>query len=449
VNPTPILSRSVSPVVGLLAGLVVVLLARVAIVQVGDEYHADPRNAFVRGWVDTDRPLPTITTADGRVVARSVSASGRVTRRYFDPDLVPLVGIVPGGGAPVGIERWLAVQRDHPEGPVRLTINSGVQAAVVDAIGDLPAAILVLRTDGTLLAAIDHTAEMVAPVDDIASGRHPLPAGTGPWPRHGGSVLFDRPVAAGSTLKPLLFGVALDQGLVGADDELPATRGYQPAGGRWVANNHDSRCPPADLVVSLALSCNSTALMIADLLSPVGVRDAYRSFGLGAVAPSARKTAVSVHALKRGWPSTPDEVSLAAIGQGEARVTLLGLGLAYAAIATGEGVPAPRVLADDPTDEWLPAPITAEARAVIMEGLLAAVEDGTASGLSGRGVAAKTGTATRRDGRTSDGWVVTLVPAQDPEHVIITYLSGDEGSVSSADAVPLTARLLDDTGDLP
>ena len=436
-------ARSARMLNGLVCGFAVVLLTRVAVIQVTSQYRDDARNAFVRGALATAIALPSVETTDGVTVVRSVRVGDASIRHYSDSSLVPLLGVIPRGGYPTGLELGLASDGGDPTIPRVLTIDAALQSQVSSAIGAEQAAVLVLDLDGSVVAAVDRSTEPVGDVNTIASTT-PSPS-AGPfrlWEPGHESVLFDRPVAPGSTLKPLLIARAYDAGLLESTEVFPAASGYAPPGGRRISNYAGELCPAGDVVDGLARSCNSTALTIVSRLTPRGVRDALASDGFGTSHDASRPTATSMTALADGWPGTVDEMSLSIIGQGEARVTLLDLGLAYAGLAAGTRTPSPRFWTSDPKAKHGADAVSDDARKLVLAGMAAAADHGTARALHGLDVVAKTGTATRDEHGNSDGWVVVLAPAIHPTHVVVVRVDGSTRSASSGEAARIAARIV-------
>lgn len=323
--------------------------------------------------IDTTSRLAEVRTIDGATVVRSeLDASGRVQRRYLDPTLAPLIGVLPRGGLAVGFERVVARRRPPSTEPIVLTIDSRVQRAVADAIGSRNAAAAVMTMDGGIVAGVDNT---TTPVDDpntLASGKYVnIDEPFSLYPPDRQPVLNKRPVACGSTLKPLIFATPSASGVLSPDDTFPAARGHAPAGGRWITNYGDQLCPEMNAAGGVARSCNSVALTVAERLGPSGVRESLRSFGFGLPSPDADLFSASMPALEGGWPSTVDEMSLATLGQGEARVTLLGLAAAYTALLGPGGVARPHLEAHSDVGPLQPRPITDEDAAISFDGMRA------------------------------------------------------------------------------
>jgi cell division protein FtsI/penicillin-binding protein 2 len=412
---------------GLGGGLLIALVARISVVQAGSEFHDDPRNAFVRGTINPSESIPTIRSADGVVVARSVPNGERSVRVYPQDDLVPVLGILRPGTYPTGIERLVASEGGDPSKERTLLLDTRLQGAALRALGDHRGSVLVVGPGGSIRAAVD-----------TAATRAPASSGT-VWPVGGEPSLFDRTVAPGSTLKPLVAATAVDAGLVSPKESFPPRTGYQPLGGRWIDNFDRTTCAPGDLELALAQSCNATAVEIAERLGPAGLRTALRSYGFGS-APDGL-SAASIPALANGWPSSVDEASLAVLGQGEARVTLVGLGLAYSALGNGGPVPTPRWFTDDPAGELRPGPWQDNGREVALAGMRQAASSGTAKALHGLGLAAKTGTATRSSDGDSDGWIVVLVEGEHGTTVVVIRIDGSARSATGGDAAAVAARL--------
>jgi penicillin-binding protein 2 len=160
-----------------------------------------------------------------------------------------------------------------------------------------------------------------------------------------------------------------------------------------------------------------------------------------------------------------------AIGQGDARTSPLQMAIAYAALANGGQVFAPRVLdriqtADGKTvARYAPQVVgrlgaSAEHLADIVKGLERAVGDteiGTATlgGIEGVRIAGKTGTAQVRDidraryagekvkdfRERDHAWFAAFAPIDDPKLVVVVFL--EHGGTGGKDAAPVARRILE------
>lgn len=439
-NPT---IRSYGALACILGGVSLVLGARAVDVQLGSEYADDDRNAFAQEILVTNVEFPPVLTADGVTVAQSETDQyGEVVRTYVVPDLqlTPLVGVIPNGGYPVGVEHIVA-ERGVDSPPVVLRIDRRLQATLATALPDGVGAGILVDVDGQVLAAVDETAVPTEDPNTVASSTwHPTGAFELYVPAQA-SVLFDRPVAAGSSLKPFVVVEAIDAGVITNGTVFPSASSFQPPGGRSIDNFGGNECPEVDVVEGLARSCNNVAVDIGARLGGERVQAALLSFGLGQEPPFAVPAVTGSAELRSQWPRTVDETSLAVLGQGEARVTLGGLAIAYAGLASGV-VPRPTLLADEELGPWLHPDSSDRARTIALDGMRAAVDQGTAYALADHDVLAKTGTATRDAAGASDGWVSVLFPSESPEYVLVVRLDGGQNSFTGSDAADVAAAAL-------
>jgi penicillin-binding protein 2 len=155
-------------------------------------------------------------------------------------------------------------------------------------------------------------------------------------------------------------------------------------------------------------------------------------------------------------PWTPgDDINLA-VGQGDLRANPLQMAVAYAAIANGGKVLAPRVgmRIEDSSGraiQELQAPaerrlkIKPEFRQAILEGLRgAASQPGGTSASVFKGfpipVAGKTGTAEKGAGRPDQSWYVALAPYPSPKYVVA--VTDEAGGFGADTAAPMARRIL-------
>lgn len=236
------------------------------------------------------------------------------------------------------------------------------------------AAVVIDARSGEVLAQAEHAVE--------GSG-HPLSD-----PRH-----------PGSSMKPLLYAFALEQGVIDPGHRVTCDASFESGGEVMTCF---AKHGELDLTRALATSCNEFAYDVASQLGVEQVAARYRGLGL------CDRTARADLAL--------------AIGHGDLRVHPRQVGEAYRqGIVSGN----------------------AEARAPIIAGMIAAVEteegSGSAARVEGLSVAGKTGTS-EGEGGGYDGTFVALAPADDPEIILVVFASGDEPAPRTA--APIAGDIL-------
>jgi hypothetical protein len=111
-------------------------------------------------------------------------------------------------------------------------------------------------------------------------------------------------------------------------------------------------------------------------------------------------------------PQTAEEVELAVLGVDGIRVTPLELAVAY---------------------RWLALRMMADRNSIATETVMGGLSDSATFGIAGEAhaggvsVAGKTGTAESGGSKQTHGWFVGLVPALNPEIVIVVYLPVERG----------------------
>jgi penicillin-binding protein 2 len=164
----------------------------------------------------------------------------------------------------------------------------------------------------------------------------------------------------------------------------------------------------------------------------------------------------------RTW--LPGDSANVAVGQGDVLSTPIQLASAYAAFINGGTLYSPRlasriyapdgrtVVRDLPPQEVRKIPIDPQVRALIMPGLIGAVnaKDGTASpafsGYHGLPVAGKTGTAQQPPPTEDTSWFVGLVnpvpnSPTDPQYVVVVNV--EQAGFGGTVAAPIARRIID------
>jgi len=158
--------------------------------------------------------------------------------------------------------------------------------------------------------------------------------------------------------------------------------------------------------------------------------------------------------LDRPW-SVGDNVNLS-VGQGDLQANPLQLAVAYATLANGGSVVRPHVgmQVEDPAGQVIqaiePEPrreveIEPQWRTTIMQGLrdAAMAPSGTSYNVFGGypvEIAGKTGTAERGVGRADQSWYVAVAPYDDPKYVVAVTIEG--GGFGADAAAPATREIL-------
>jgi cell division protein FtsI (penicillin-binding protein 3) len=269
---------------------------------------------------------------------------------------------------------------------------------------------------------------------------------------------FSDMVEAGSTMKTFLVASALDMGLIHADLEFDTGDGSMRVRGKTI-HDHESYgvLRPADI---LRVSSNVGAVQIAQRMGREAQYRGLLRFGFGASTRSGFP--MESTGLVRDWSNwQPVDQATIAFGQGIS-VTAIQLAAALGALANdGERMQPRIVLARRHFGEaWKQTEIRSNGQAVsadaahrtldMMRGVVSPTGTGRLAALAGVAVAGKTGTAqkldleTKRYSRTKYiAWFMGVVPAEDPELVIIVAIDEPSGFLHSGGyvAAPVFARV--------
>ena len=225
-----------------------------------------------------------------------------------------------------------------PGGDVVLSLDRTLQQVTEEELARLGeehepegAAVVVVdpRTGDVLAMASWPTFDPRDPGQDFAQGQHNRAIQHGYEP--------------GSTMKPLLVGMAWQLGLGGPQQLIHCPRRYKVPGRRKpVVDSHTVGTVP-ELEV-LVQSSNSGAVQISARLTNEQIRQTLAAFGLG------RRTKIPLPAEIPGDTRSLNKMNrahLAAVAQGYAvMVTPLQMALAYGALANGGTLFAPRLVVE-------------------------------------------------------------------------------------------------------
>lgn len=290
--------------------------------------------------------------------------------------------------------------------------------------------------------------------------------------------LFNRAIAgefpSGSTIKPMIAGVVLQEGLIDPDKKIydpgyldipnpfrPGAYsrfvGWKPGGHGWV-NFYDA----------IAYSVNVYFYMVGGGykeqkgLGIDRIKKYATAFGLGSVLgidlPGEKSGSVPDPAMKRVLePDNPDwrigDTYNVSIGQGGLRATPLQMASLTAALGNGGTLWTPYILDavrdedGNVTEKKEPHRIRSgllrpDALEEVKKGMRGAVTYGTARLLQHVPVpvAAKTGTAESSPGKKPHAWVIAYAPADKPEIAVAVMV--EHAGEGSTVAVPITNELL-------
>lgn len=466
---------------GLFAGMLVLLGAVTWIQAVkADTYRSDPRNAR-QAIAQAGKERGLIVTADGTVVAESVPEEDapRFDRVYPEgPLYAHTVGytssIVGDGGLEAAYVDELRSRRDLTLSDIvsailgrelrprslRLTLDSRLQQAAWDALGDRSGAVVALDpATGAVLTAVSKPSFDPALLE-------------GPEAAENWEQLLDdpdRPLAdratrevfpPGSTFKAVVTAAALDIDLVTTETTFDDVSEFQlPGSTATISNFGDGLCVDGSQVtlqVAFTRSCNT---VFADLAIQVGAAE------LGLMAESLgfnQELDFAWDLAESRFPTDAlegDEAALgqSGIGQRDVRASPLQMAMVAAAIANQGTVMQPYIVDEvfdadgDTVQETRPeelnqamAPATAQTLTELMERVVTE-GTGTAATVPGVRVAGKTGTAEAGEG-ASYPWFIGFAPIDSPGIAVAVMFepvpSSGESDTGGRVAAPVAAELI-------
>jgi cell division protein FtsI (penicillin-binding protein 3) len=258
----------------------------------------------------------------------------------------------------------------------------------------------------------------------------------------------------GSTMKSMTAASVIDKGLF-----TPTSRFHLPptirVGGRTIHESHGRGAVDWTLTQIVTNSSNVGAVKLGMALGPRGIADYFGRFGL------LERTGIDFPGEAKGWMPPPNAWSASTIGnvpfgQGVS-VTVLQLGRALSALASGGTIPTPHLLASVPgrTDlvpVWPRRRAISAATAAKMTVVLSdVVTEGTgkAAAVRGYSVAGKTGTAQKPlshgRGYAAGKYVASFsgyLPAEDPRVLVIVTIDEPQSAIyGGAVAAPAFSKI--------
>jgi peptidoglycan glycosyltransferase len=430
----------------------------------------NPQAAQRERLVDRGR----ITTADGQLVAtsraRRVNGQRIFERAYPNGALAPhVVGYSTSDQGRTGVEssydRYLAGSyggqpilqrlrlRTKRGADVKLTIDSRVQRAAIDALAGQRGAIVALEpSTGAVLAMTS------APAFDLAD----VLTDFGGIRNQSGSPLLNRATsgryAPGSTFKVVTAAAGIESGSVEPESRFDDTGSFQTPGGP-IRNFGGRVFGDHNLIQALTFSINTTFARIGSTLGASGMGEALSAFGFGERPPiDLPEGEVIPSGRYDGGTLLPNEetgmdAARIAIGQEKLAVTPLQMALVASAIANGGTVREPYVVeqvvdrsgdvvVDHEPSDWVQA--TSAETASEVESMMTRVVlegTGTAAALSGLSVAGKTGTAETGDASRNSAWFIGFAPV-DGTLVAVAVVIENTSSTGGAVAAPAAAEVM-------
>ncbi len=406
----------------------------------------------------------------GSPVAQSTPSHDRFDyqRTYTDgPLYAPVTGYFTLGQGSSGIESALnaqlsgqsttgffaqlndALTNTKPQGQtVSTTINSAVQKAAYDALGNNTGAVVAIQpSTGKILALVskgsyDPNALAVHDYAKVTSAYDALV-------RDPSQPLIDRAIAGnlyfpGSVFKLVVASAAFASGRFSPSSTLPNPLTLQlPQSSTVIHNAGGENCGgTAAVTIALAFqdSCN---VPFAELGAAVGYSriDAMaRAYGFDSVFTIPQASEASVFPATKGDEAT---LMLQSFGQGSVRVTPLQIALITATIANGGREETPSLIdailnpdlsaSKSFTPQTRAQPITAAIASEITTMMKSVVSQGTGTKaqIPGVAVAGKTGTAQNGPGQPYTLWFTGFAPAKNPQVAVAVVVGNGAGQGQS------------------
>lgn len=452
--------------VGLLV-LYTVLFVQLNLVQLvrADDYRTNEANTrdIVRLFSE---PRGSISTSDGRVIARSVEVDGDLdrVREYPDGELYAHVtGFLSLNFGASGLERErndelsgttqeieiksfsdLFIERDRTAS-LTVTIDHEVQRIARAALGDRKGAVVALdpRT-GEIIAmwswpSFDPNDLSTHDFDRAAEARLSLlddPAN----PLR--SRAYQERYAPGSTFKVVTAAAALDGGHATPTDPIySVTDSYiAPQTDRPIMNFGDSLCG-GDLTEMLRVSCNTGFAELGVAVGPDRMAITAGGFGFNDPSPiDLPNAASSVFPSASFFADNIPLLAQSAIGQFETAASPLQMAMVASTIANdgvllrphlvSEVIDSDGSMVDRIGPKVLGTPITFESAIELKAMLENVVVNGTAKSLAidGTRVAGKTGTAEIEGSEGTHAWIIGFAPVEAPRVAVAVFVEGDDST---------------------
>ena len=425
--------------------------------------NADARNQrTILHAAETDRG-PIIVDKTAIASSEREADSKRYVRTYAEgPLYAPVTGYFSSvGNASTGIEaaaedvldgqsqtllgqrlRNLLTGQNRQGGGVSLTLNSQMQKAAAEALGNRKGAVVALdATTGAVLAM--YSSPTFDPNQLASSDAGAVSEAFSALSSDPNNPMLNRTIseryAPGSTFK-ILTTIALIENRI-ADPDMPMPSPVSttlPGTATEVSNIESSTCGDGEptLTEAFARSCNTTFVLASEQLTNQQLVDVTNRFGFG------RESQIPLTVTPSVFPADADAAQLAmsSIGQYTVQTTPLQMAQVAQAIANDGQMMTPYLIdsivdADNqvvrtstPTDAGRPiSSETASKLRAMMESVVSQpYGTGTTMALPNIAVAAKTGTAETGNGDRANAWAVGFAPADNPRIAFAVLVEGDD-----------------------
>lgn len=361
------------------------------------------------------------------------------------------------------ISNWLTGQ-ENMGAAIELTINPKAQKAAWNALGGQKGAAVALDPKtGDVLALVStpgwdpnplasHERSKAQAAYDTLMKKKSQPAVN--------KAIGGKQYPPGSVFKLVTAAAALENTDYTPETMLDSpTRLNLPQTTATIGNAGGASCGSggqATFKHALAKSCNTTFAKMGMDVGEDAMAEQAKKFGFG----ESFKSPIKVEASQFPSDLNPPQLAQSAIGQYEVRTTPMQMAMVSAAIANEGKEMQPNLVKEvknartletmeKPRPKTFSRPISKQTAGYLNEMMQQVVTDGTGSagGISGVKVAAKTGTAQHAQGAAPHAWYTSFAPADDPQVAVAVVVEngGAAGSAASGGrtAGPIAQKIME------
>lgn len=409
----------------------------------------------------------TIWSADGQALAWSeMGDDGRQRRAYALPSLAHTVGYVSIKYGVSGLEEaynghlsgarsgdpleqvWQEITRERlPGNDLVLTIDSRVQRAAAQALGDRPGAVVALNPrTGAVLAMVSSPTFDAGAIEE--TGDELLADDSGPLINR----VTQGQYAPGSVFKTVTAAAALESGEYRADSLFRCPSGVVVQGFVIACSGVPPNVREYDFARAYAWSVNANFAEIGLRIGAPKLVGQARRFGFEERVPFDLPVTPS-RILLAGQSFNEVLLATTAFGQGELTATPLQMALVAAAVANNGTIMQPYLVQQvkDPEGaliqeqrprRWRDDVMRPETAATLRGFMVTAVREGFGGGAAVPGVTVggKTGTAENAPGEQPHAWFTGIAPAEDPSVVVAVVV--ENAGQGAAVAAPVAGAVI-------